>query len=132
MGSLQMEFTVGSFILLDVLCGKQGEGGQPLAHHMQQHRCQHILINWDKMGLSKAHDAFIYLFLHSESLEWKMSKLHQVQCFMPSVTEQRIKWKLLKGRDGCTPVAFQPGFGGHRHEFSVSHTSFISGVSPDM
>lgn len=72
-----MDFTVGSFILLDVLCGKQGEGGQPLAHHMQQYHCQHILINWDKMGLSKAHDVFIYLFLCSESLEWKMSKLHQ-------------------------------------------------------
>lgn len=82
---------------------------------------QHVRINWDKMGLSKAHDVFIYLFLHSESPECRMSKLQQARSLMPSVTEWGIKGKVLKGlsgRGGRTPVACPPAFVGHTHEFS--------------
>lgn len=124
-----MDFTVGSFILPDVLCGKQGDGGRPLAHRALRRRRQHVRINWDKMGLSKAHDVFIYLFLHSESLEWRMSKLQQAQSLMLSVTEWGIKGKVLKGlsgRDGRTPVACPPAFVGHRHEFSQRATPPLS------
>lgn len=117
-----MDFTVGSFTLLDVLCGKQGERGQALAHCAQHHRCQHIPINWDEMGLSNARDVFIYLFLRSESLEWKMSKLRRAQSFVPSVTEQRMKTESAERavwqRGMQPPVTFQPSFGGHGHEFS--------------